>query len=658
MPALHAKIKRGIVDYPHWLSVGQYTSSMVSQGANCAPDCKHILSRMLVVNPAHRAPLSEVLRHAWILRGYPGPPEAHLLHRDPLRISEIDPTVINGMVGFEFGTPAEIEKKLRDVLESDTYKRMVEIRERKQDTTNSAHLTNGDSPSSSLTAINHTGNSAAPGESPTSTRKTSKRFSGLGLDFYRRKLFPQGNPPPTTQTGKLPLATLYGPQTTAVMENSRPGEYIDPCFGFHPLISIYFLVREKIEREAVYGPQFASSQLDLNPPQPIGPSRVEDAATPKVASPAAPPSAFRPGTPQSVSATLFPPPQAAGRRPDYDMPLPQIPSPEPSHQAGTSYDSPVPKSPTVPTRPQARTIATDLPVTVPRNQDDPASPPSAYTGMPATPKPVEKHQHRRSTSLTNRAGMLATWAGNKVSSTVPRTAGPEQTTFDEKVEVEPRRSEQHVREEGRTSPHSTSAPATTVRRITTLLGNRLSEDSRKTLGRRGSLLRGAFSLPRHSVDVTSREGEKEGQPPIAAVSTRPKSQDEISTPVEPATAPVSSSRSQPTNNLHRRAATIVDSQSRESKHVRRGSLGAGFALGFGGTLGRWPRTANSAAKGKSPEVKEDEEAEEKPGDSEGEGVLVNREETTVEATEDDGSATERDSKPLYLKGLFRLASLF
>jgi serine/threonine protein kinase KIN1/2 len=110
--------------------------------------------------------------------------------------------------------------------------------------------------------------------------------------------------------------------------------------------------------------------------------------------------------------------------------------------------------------------------------------------------------------------------------------------------------------------------------------------------------------------------------------------------------------------MHRRAATIVDSQSREGKHIRRGSLGAGFALGFGGTLGRRPRTpASAAAKGKAPEVKEGEEAEERPEDSEGEGVLVNREETAAEATEDDGSTTERDSKPLYLKGLFRLVSL-
>lgn len=625
---------------------------------------------MLVVNPLHRAPLSEVLRHAWMLRGYPGPPDPHLLHREPLRPSDVDPAVVKGMDGFELGTPAEIEKRLREVLESDAYKRMVDIWERKQHGVNGTEMTNGESPSSSLTAINHGGSSPIPGESLNSTKKSSKRFSGLGLDFYRRKLFPQGNSPPNTPAGKLPMTAIYGPQTTAVMENNRAGEYIDPCFGFHPLISIYFLVREKMDRERVYGPHFASSQLDLNPPQPATPARTEEPVALQAGPSAVPPSAFKPNSPiPPVSVVVAPP--AAAQKLDYNMPLPRIPVPEPSHQIGTSYESPVPKSPATPSHPQARTIATDLPVTLPRKEEGAShGPPSSFTGMPAAPKPVEKHQHRRSTSLTSRAGILASWAGNKPSqlSTPPRTAGPEHTTFDEKVEIEPRRSEQHVRDDGRTSPNSTSPSApvggSSIKRITTLLGSRLSEDSRKTLGRRGSILRGAFSLPRHSVDVASRETEKDGQPqqqPIASVTPRPKSQDELSTPMQQVNSlPVSSSQSQPVGNLHRRAGTVIDTQTRdrENKHVRRGSLGGGFALSaFGGTLRR-PRTAASAvAKGKAPAdqgVKEGDEAEEKPGDSEGEGVLVTREDTNLEAADDDGSATERDSKPLYLKGLFRL----
>ena len=622
---------------------------------------------MLVINPSHRAPLSEVLRHAWMLRGYAGPPDPHLLHREPLRPSDVDIEVVKGMIGFELGTPVEIEKRLREVLESDAYKRMVEIWERKQHGANGTEAINGESPSSSLTAIGHGGGSPIPGDSLNSTKKSSKRFSGLGLDFYRRKLFPQGNSPPNTPAGKLPLTAIYGPQSTAVMENNRVGEYVDPCFGFHPLISIYFLVREKMDRERVYGPHFASSQLDLNPPQPTSPARAEEPVALQSATPAPPPGAFKPNSPTPPVSVIVAPP-AAAQKLNYDMPLPRIPAPEPSHQVGPSYDSPVPKSPATPNHPQARTIATDLPVSIPRKEE--GAPPSSFAGMPAAPKPAEKHQHRRSTSLTSRAGILASWAGNKPSpvSVAPRTAGPEHTTFDEKVEIEPRRSEQHVREDGRATPTGTSASsappagASSIRRITTLLGSRLSEDSKKTLGRRGSLLRGAFSLPRHSVDVASRENEKDGQqqqqqPPTAAVSQRPKSQDELSTPVQAADdLPVPSSQSQPVGNLHRRAGTVVDSQTREGRHIRRGSLGGGFTLGaFSGTLRR-PRTAAStASKGKAPatDVKEDDEAEEKPNDSEGEGVLVNRDDTNPEPAEDDGSATERETKPLYLKGLFR-----
>lgn len=268
---------------------------------------------------------------------------------------------------------------------------------------------------------------------------------------------------------------------------------------------------------------------------------------------------------------------------------------------------------------------------------------------------------------------MAGWGREKV----PRTAGPQQTAFDEKLEIEPRRSEHAARDrdDGRTSPAATVPPSSThsgrekegtassIRRITTMLGNRLSEDNRKTLGRRSSMLRGAFSLPRHSVDVTARDGDERAQ----KSSIRPKSQEEMTSEVEHARSltdaepsrivPLSVSQSQPTGNLHRRAHTIVDAQSRESKHTRRGSLGAGFVLG---SIGRRPRTAASAAAAAPTEDKlyEEDEARTVHVEEEDEGVLVNGDETRAgAAAEDDGSATERDVKPLYLKGLFRFVSL-
>jgi hypothetical protein len=57
---------------------------------------------MLVTNPQLRAPLPDLLNHPWMTRGYEGPPDAHLLRREPLRADELDRQVIRGMTVFEF----------------------------------------------------------------------------------------------------------------------------------------------------------------------------------------------------------------------------------------------------------------------------------------------------------------------------------------------------------------------------------------------------------------------------------------------------------------------------------------------------------------------------------------------------------------------------
>ncbi|KAI9471149.1 kinase-like domain-containing protein, partial [Coemansia mojavensis] len=68
MPALHAKIKRGHVEYPAWLS----------------PECRHLLSRLLVVNPRRRATMGEAIRHPWMCKGYDRPLANYLPARTPL----------------------------------------------------------------------------------------------------------------------------------------------------------------------------------------------------------------------------------------------------------------------------------------------------------------------------------------------------------------------------------------------------------------------------------------------------------------------------------------------------------------------------------------------------------------------------------------------
>ncbi|CAG8554745.1 7095_t:CDS:2, partial [Acaulospora morrowiae] len=186
MPALHAKIKRGVVEYPGWLS----------------SDCKNILSKMLVTNPMNRATLAEVLNHPWMNKGYEGPPENYLPPRSPL-ILPLDSEVIRRMTGFEFGTEQEIKKRLESIIKSDSYQSSIK-------TQNFGH------------------------------GFSDNRKRGSGFDYYRKK--------------------LSGSNSSIHEDKSITA---DPTQAVHPLISIYYLVKEKIERERLIQqggiPRFGSS---------------------------------------------------------------------------------------------------------------------------------------------------------------------------------------------------------------------------------------------------------------------------------------------------------------------------------------------------------------------------------------------------------------
>ncbi|KAI0219198.1 Serine/threonine-protein kinase [Massospora cicadina] len=95
MTIIHHKIKKGVVKYPSWLS----------------PDCRHLLSRILVTNPAERATMVEILQHPWINKGFPGPPDSYFPLRMPLS-PVVDPEVIKHMTGFQFGTFETIRQRV------------------------------------------------------------------------------------------------------------------------------------------------------------------------------------------------------------------------------------------------------------------------------------------------------------------------------------------------------------------------------------------------------------------------------------------------------------------------------------------------------------------------------------------------------------------
>lgn len=198
MPQLHAKIKKGYVEYPPWLSQGMYTF-LEQRGytANFIPkECKNLIARMLVTDPRQRANLTEIMNHPWMTKGFNSPPENYLPHREPLQLP-LDPAVIQKMTGFDFGTPEYIIQQLSKILESDDYQRAIRNAAKKN-------------------AV----------QTPETERKRGV------FEFYKRR---------NSTTSR---DTLTASSNEAIPVGS------DPVNAFSPLISIYFLVREKMEREA------------------------------------------------------------------------------------------------------------------------------------------------------------------------------------------------------------------------------------------------------------------------------------------------------------------------------------------------------------------------------------------------------------------------
>ena len=152
---------------------------------------------MLVTDPRQRASLSEILNHPWITKGFSSPPENYLPHREPLQLP-LDPQIIEKMTGFDFGPSDYITHELNKVLSSEEYQSAVRNNVREQ-----AH------------------NAAV-----------SEQKKGV-FNFYKRRNS-------TTSRDTLP-----NPSSEAVQLGS------DPVNAFSPLISIYYLVREKQEREKV-----------------------------------------------------------------------------------------------------------------------------------------------------------------------------------------------------------------------------------------------------------------------------------------------------------------------------------------------------------------------------------------------------------------------
>lgn len=622
---------------------------------------------MLVTNPSARAPLAEVMNHSWMTRGYRGPPDSHLVHREPLRADELDRNVIKGMKGFEFGTEEEIEHKLIEVLESDGYYRSVQHWERKRMSNGrNGHSRWGESFSNSSLAISHDGSfSTSTTKVDQSPSKKAKRFSGF--DFYRRKLFSPSSSPPSTPLAQSPPSSQSHLSNSSLLESQR--EPADPTYGFHPLISIYFLVREKMEREKVYGPgQFASSQLSLES------SARPDASAIDV--PAPPPASAK----QLSQPTVRKRDPPASGKPDYSMPLPRLPAPETSHYSGMSYDvTPATPSPTAAAFPQPR--ARDAALAPPPSAKSPQSPamPKAISATPARlsmsmsmPREPANTAHRRSHSLSQRPsvrgwhGMFGLGGAEEVGEhgtlrprrdEVPRTAGPELSSFAEKMDAPRERDEAPPPRESEEEPEPRtplvlSAGATLVRKFGSILGGGRGDDSRRigTPAKRGSILPG-FSPRPSAEEAQEKEKETAQKNGVPLPSTEDKESSEGG-------ATITESQSQPVGSVHRRAATILDPQGRAMRHERRSSTGAALMTSMGGTIGRHRRPSTAQSYTPKPLGERlfgrTEEEEEETEQLEGEETRGQNGTGGGEALKDDeGQGEDKEFKPVYLKGLFR-----
>ena len=158
-------------------------------------ECRNLIHRMLQTDPTQRLTLGEIMTHPWLTKGFNSPPENYLPHREPLQLP-LDKEVVEKMTGFDFGTAEYITTQLTNVIQSEDYQRAVRIAARK-------------------TAVH--------------TPETEKK-RGM-FDFYKRR------------------NSISSREQLSASSSEDIQRGMDPINAFSPLISVYYLVREKRDRE-------------------------------------------------------------------------------------------------------------------------------------------------------------------------------------------------------------------------------------------------------------------------------------------------------------------------------------------------------------------------------------------------------------------------
>lgn len=180
---------------------------------------------MLVVDVKERATLQEIMSHPWMTKGFNGPPENFVPSREPLQLP-LDPAVINKMQGFDFGPANYIQEQLTKIIESEDYQHAM----RRAVKDDSLH-------------------GGLPGD----------RKRGM-FEFYKRRNS-------TSREG------LTAPSTEAIRGS-------DPLNAYSPLVSVYMLAREKLERERV---EANPGALSLGTPADAPPLKAPGLPSPEAA---------------------------------------------------------------------------------------------------------------------------------------------------------------------------------------------------------------------------------------------------------------------------------------------------------------------------------------------------------------------------------------
>jgi hypothetical protein len=187
---------------------------------------------MLQTDPTQRMTLSEIMNHPWLTKGFNSPPENYLPHREPLQLP-LDMEIVEKMTGFDFGTTEYITTQLTNVIQSEEYQRTVRLAARR-------------------TTV----------QTPEAERKRGM------FDFYKRR------------------NSISSREQLTASSSEEVSRGLDPVNAYSPLISVYYLVREKRDREraeenpgALAMPQSPGEKPLKMPDLPAPPPAYTNAAT-------------------------------------------------------------------------------------------------------------------------------------------------------------------------------------------------------------------------------------------------------------------------------------------------------------------------------------------------------------------------------------------